>query len=511
MTANLWEAFNRTVNTGPERIALLHGDRAITFAELRNRAIDYSIALRDTQDVDVSARVLLLMTPGLEMAAAIVGIWALGGIAVLMVADEHWPHVEHALELTSPKAILSNVENLDSNVSQSVPVLRPSDIPHTGQSAMEAPRIVSTDPASIVFTSGSTGKPKGATQSHGNLIAGCCSVGEYLGLLADDRILCGVPWAFDYGYGQLLSTVVLGVTQVLPEVSNPFAICAAIDAHQPTVLAGIPSLYTYLLQGLSPFRESKIGSFRILMNTGGTIPGPVLNELLSLFPDAQLFLNYGLTETYRSSFLDPKLVRERPDSIGKPIPGVDIVIVRDDGSLADVGEEGEIAHRGDFVFLGYWNNPEASAKALRRDPTLPQGAVGRPVLFTGDYGMLDADGFLYFRGRRDHQLKSMGVRVSPAEVEELIHASGLVREVAVFGMKHDMLGDEVWAALVAKESVENIRNKVQAYARETMSPYMQPRRFLILEQLPKTRNGKTDYPALSAQAQETASSSVVGE
>lgn len=509
MIFNLWDAFQATLAKGPDRVALLHGQQSVTYAQWHRRSLEYASVYRSEHGVREHDRVLLLMSPGLEMAAAVTGAWACGAIPVLMVHDERWPHVVHALETVSPRVIVTTVEDFESDEPLPVPMIRPGDAPHQCEVGVRHIRTVATDPASIVFTSGSTGKPKGATQSHGNLMAGCASVGGYLGLKPDDRILCCVPWAFDYGYGQLLSTIVLGVTQVLPEAPNPFTICAAIDAHQPTVLAGIPSLYTYLLQGLSPFRESNIGSIRLLMNTGGTIPRPVLNELLALCPDAQIFLNYGLTETYRTSFLDPSLVRQRPDSIGKPIPGVDIVIVRDDGTLAEPGEEGEIVHRGDFVFLGYWNNSEATAKALRPDPVLSPGTPGRPALFTGDYGVIDEDGFLYFRGRRDHQLKSMGVRVSPGEIEQMIHQSGLVREVAVFGMKHELLGDEIWAAVVAKDGVDDVKQAVLKHARETMSPYMQPRRFLIKDVLPRTRNGKTDYPALRAEAEQQASSSVV--
>jgi acyl-coenzyme A synthetase/AMP-(fatty) acid ligase len=500
----LWGAFQETVSRRGDAWALLQVEQRTSFNELNRRARAYA-ALYAQHDLKQHDRVLIWMTASQEMAAAMLGAWANGCIPVLLDPSERGPHIQHAWDTTSP-AMVVTFDPPSLAIGVNAPVRTPDDA--TDVSFQPATRVVATDPASIVFTSGSTGKPKGATQSHGNLLAGCASVGGYLGITPDDRNLCCVPWAFDYGYGQLLSTIMLGVTQVLPEAPNPFAICAAIDAHQPTVLAGIPSLYTYLLQGLSPFRESKIGSLRILMNTGGTIPGPVLQELLALFPHAQLFLNYGLTETYRTSFLDPLLVRQRPDSIGKPIPGVDIVIVRDDGTLADPDEEGEIVHRGEFIFLGYWNNPEATARALRRDPTLSSGAPGRPVLYTGDYGVLDKDGFLYFRGRRDHQLKSMGVRVSPGEVEEMIHQSGLVREVAVFGMKHDMLGDEVWTALVARDGVDDVKHAVQKLARETMSPYMQPRRFLIKDALPKTRTGKTDYPALREEAAAIATASV---
>ena len=288
-----------------------------------------------------------------------------------------------------------------------------------------------------------------------------------------------------------------GASLVIPEVANPFGICKAIEEHSPSAFAGVPSLFTYLLQGVSPFRQSDLSSLRLLTNTGGTIPKPVLRELQELVPDANIVLNYGLTESYRSSFLSPDLVRERPDSIGKAIPGVDIAIVDENGDRAPPGEIGEIVHRGDFIFLEYWNDPEATLRVRRPDPFEPSSR--KHSLFTGDLGRMDNEGFLYFEGRRDRQLKVMGVRVSPEEIEGIFHTSGLLSEVAIFGVAHEMLGREVCAAIVPAVSGENraLRGKLIRFAREAMTQNMAPRRFLFLESLPKTATGKTDYLALA--------------
>ncbi len=368
---------------------------------------------------------------------------------------------------------------------------------------------IPTDPASIVFTSGSTGHPKGVTQSHGTLARGCAAVGGYLGLQADDRLLCPIPWAFDYGYGQLLTTCLFGITQVIPAAFNPFGICEAITAHRPTVFAGLPALFTYLFRGVSPIRTTDLSSVRIVTNTGGTIPGPVLDELLSAFGQAKLFLNYGLTESYRTAYLPPELAREHPTSIGAGIPGVDVVIVREDDTLADPGEEGQIVHRGDYLFTGYWGDPEATAKALRPDPlAVPGSPLRHPVLYTGDFGVIE-DGRLYFRGRRDHQLKSMGVRVNASEIEALIHRSGLVTELAIIGVEHDLLGHEIWAFLVGAPGVDDPARALAAWGRANLSQYMLPRRFVCKEVLPKTKNNKVDYPKLRAEAAEKPSKPMV--
>ena len=280
--------------------------------------------------------------------------------------------------------------------------------------------------------------------------------------------MCPIPWSFDYGYGQLLSTLLRGVTQILPMNTSPLAVWEAIGRRRPSVLPGIPSLFTWLLRGPARPDGVDVSCLRMVTNTGGTIPDGVLQAMFELFAGARIVLNYGLTETYRTSCLDPARVRERPNSIGRPIPGVEVEIRREDGSLADPDEVGEIVHRGGSLFSGYWANPEATDRALRADPADPSA---RRVLFTGDLGRRDEEGLLYFVGRRDHQLKSMGVRVNPAEIEALLDASGLVREVAVFGMPHDLLGHEIWAAVVLRAEDPHGERKLAAYAHRSMSRY----------------------------------------
>lgn len=499
MVESVWSRLVAHATASPDRPALLQGDRVFTFAEWRRLAECYAswFASHGCRPGD---RILLWMNAGPEMAAAMLGTWQRGAIFALMDPRAKADHLHHAVRTIGPRLVC---------VDPAVPLPAPLDIPTVAVTDLDrsahvpaAQPLLPTDPASIVFTSGSTGRPKGVTQSHGNLARGCAAVASYLGLTADDRILCTVPWSFDYGYGQMLSTTHFGVTQVLPAHPNPFSLCDAITRHRPTVLAGVPSQFTYLLRGVSPFRQTDVSSIRMVTNTGGTIPAGVLDDLLAMFPDRRIVLNYGLTETYRTSFLDPSLVHTHRDSIGRAIPGAAVAIVRDDGTPAAVDEVGEIIHRGDYVCLGYWNDPEATARAIRPDPFAVSGCARPPVaVFTGDLGRIDAAGLLYYCGRRDRQLKVMGVRVNPGEIEEALYRSGLVHEVAVVARKHDMLGHEVWAVVVASPDtpVDAVAYRLKDHCRATLSPYMVPQRFLVKDALPKTTSGKTDYPRLDAE------------
>jgi diaminopimelate decarboxylase len=497
----LWEAFCATVERGSSRPAIVQGARRLTFLDWKLRSQSIARWLLH-HGLGRNDRVLLWMEPSAEMAAAILGTSAAGGIFALLDPGVRGPQVRHALDTIKPALVLRSPTLPLPLDDPGVPVATTAEIGDTAGPFIPPWPALPTDPASIIFTSGSTGRPKGVTQSHGSLVRGCRTVAGYLGLTEDDRIVCPISWSFDYGFGQFLSTAILGTAHVLPRAANQVSLCEAIDEHRPTILPGVPSLWSYLFLGVSPLPKTDISSIRTLTNTGGTIPASVLTEMFRVFGRCRVFLNYGLTESYRTSYLDPAFARVRPRSIGRPIPGVDVLVVRDDGTPAAVNEVGEIVHRGDYLFLGYWADPESTGRALRRDPLAGSGNPGgRPVLYTGDYGRIDEEGLLYFEGRRDHQIKSMGVRVSPAEVETLLYESGLVREVAVFGIAHAILGDEVWAAVVPATGAESdVTLALTRYARGAMSPYMQPRRFLVRDVLPRTTSGKIDYPTLRAEA-----------
>jgi acyl-coenzyme A synthetase/AMP-(fatty) acid ligase len=353
------------------------------------------------------------------------------------------------------------------------------------------------EPASILFTSGSSGPPKGVCQSHENLIWGAGAVAASVGLDPEDRILSAIPWAFDYGWGQLLSTFLRGAAQLIPETRNPFALCTAIERLRPTVLPSVPSLAASLIRGVSPIRDTDLGSIQLITNTGSKIPDGLFAEMLELFPEAEISLNYGLTETYRSASLPAALARSHSGSVGRAVGGAALTVLREDGTEAAPGEVGEIVHRGCGVFLGYWGEPGRTAETRRPDPLWRHDGVESPMaVFTGDLGWRDEEGLLYVKGRRDRQIKSMGVRVSPDEVEELICANGLVAEAAVLSRPHEMMGEMVVAVIAPRRQGEDPVAALKAQARASMSPFMRPMEWNLVEALPRTPSGKVDYPAL---------------
>lgn len=502
MSSDLWSAFAATVARCPTRAALRRGGHDVSFEALMARAQALRAEYR-RRGVRPGSRVLCWTSNEADLAAALAAAWGEGAIPAIIDPACRLSQLTHAVQTAAPDLLVRTGAATLPGAIDTV-VLLADETSCSSAAPAAAHRALSTDAASIVFTSGSTGRPKGVVQSHANLLRGCRAVASYLGLCDDDVLLCPVPWSFDYGYGQLLSTLTLGITQVIPTAFTPFGVCEAIERHRPTVLAGVPSLFSYLMGGMSPVRETDCASLRLITNTGGQVPGPVLSALAESFPEARVVLNYGLTETYRSCYV-PGGARPRPGLIGTAIPGADVIVLGEDGVEADTGEEGEIVHRGDYVCLGYWNDPQATAATIRPDPLAPAGHPRPPsVVFTGDYGYRDDDGLIVYRGRRDHLLKSMGVRVSPGEVESLLYDSGLVAFAAVFGLPHDLLGHEVCAAVTLQHDDESARAALARYARQVMTPAMLPRRYVFKAALPRTTTGKIDYPALVSEALDSA-------
>jgi acyl-CoA synthetase (AMP-forming)/AMP-acid ligase II len=236
---------------------------------------------------------------------------------------------------------------------------------------------------------------------------------------------------------------------------------------------------------------------RYITNTGGAMPQAVLKVLREVLPTTKVFLMYGLTEAFRSTYLPPEELDRRPTSMGKAIPDTEILVLNEQGQLCKPGEPGELVHRGPTVSLGYWNRPEDTARALRPNPLLPPELGDcEKVCYSGDLVKVDEDGFLYFIGRRDTMIKSSGFRISPTEVEEVLFQSGKLRGAAVIGIPDETLGQTIKAFVVAKDGNALEIDAMLAYCAEKMPRYMLPKTFEVLSELPKTSSGKVDYPAL---------------
>jgi len=365
---------------------------------------------------------------------------------------------------------------------------------------------IDKDLAAILYTSGSTGRPKGVMLSHANLLAGSSIVSSYLEITEQERILSILPFSFDYGLNQLLTAFEQGGTLALLSFRFPNEIVQTLVKERITGLAGVPTLWSLLAQPRSTFHRHQFPHLRYITNSGGDLPLEIMELLRKALPSTQIFRMYGLTEAFRSTYLPPDELELRPNSIGKTIPDTEILVVNENGELCKPGEVGELVHRGPTVSLGYWGQPEATDRVLRPNPFLPSELQDtEKVCYSGDLVKMDSEGFLYFVARRDTMIKSSGYRISPSEVEDVLFQSGKIREAAVIGIPDRILGHYILAFVAPHENEELRADELVDFCAQKMPRHMVPRQIEILKDLPKTGNGKVDYPTLHSRVKNSLS------
>ena len=354
------------------------------------------------------------------------------------------------------------------------------------------------DLAAILYTSGSTGMPKGVMLSHRNLCMGGESVSSYLGNVPEDRILAVLPLSFDAGLSQLTTAFHVGACVVLMNYLFPKDVPRICEAEKITGITAVPPLWIQIAGLDWPLEAAR--RLRYFANTGGHMPRATLERLRGLFVEARPFLMYGLTEAFRSTYLDPAEVDRRPGSIGKAIPNAEILVLRQDGTRCDPDETGELVHCGPLVSLGYWNDPERTAQRFRPVPgrERPDGTPEIAV-WSGDQVRADEAGFLYFVGRADDMIKTSGYRVSPTELEEVLYASGLVGEAVALGLPHPVLGQSIVLVAVPPEGATLNTDAVMELCRRDLPSYMMPHDVVERPSLPRNANGKIDRKALAEQ------------
>lgn len=362
------------------------------------------------------------------------------------------------------------------------------------QPLMHSVGTIPLDLAALIYTSGSTGNPKGVMQTHQSMVFAAGSLIEYLRLSATDRILCVLPVAFDYGLYQLLMSITLGATLVLERsFTYPAQIFARMQQQGVTVFPGVPTIFAMLLSAhsRSPLQFPDVTR---VTNTAAALPDDFVTRLRDIFPNALVFKMYGLTECKRVSYLQPELERQKPGSVGKAIPGTEVYLLSPDGKPVPAGETGILHVRGPHVMLGYWNRPDLTDLMLK-----PGKYPNERVLCTQDHFRMDTEGFLYFVGRTDDIIKTRGEKVSPVEVENVLHAIAGVREAAVVGVPDELLGQAIRAFIVLELGTSLNEKQIRMQSASRLENFMVPKDIVFLAELPKTATGKVSKKLLLEQ------------
>ncbi len=303
---------------------------------------------------------------------------------------------------------------------------------------------------------------------------------------------------------QFTTALRVGAALYLLRSRLPGDLLKALRRHEITGVTGVPPLWSLLIRGAKSLQESPLTHLRYLANTGGRIPQANLDELRSLLEPSgtRIFLMYGLTEAFRSTYLDPAEIHrsspEQGNCIGKAIPDTEIMVVNKEGRECAPGEPGELVHRGPTVAMGYWGNEEATRRAYRPNPLAPPELLDvERVVYSGDTVTRDEEGYLYFLGREDAMIKNQGYRLSPEEVENLLLGSGLVHEACAFGVENPAVGQDVVAVISLRDGRDGTLDAIREHAVNNGPPYMVPKEILIWDELPKTGSGKIDRKGIS--------------
>jgi long-chain acyl-CoA synthetase len=470
-------------DAAPDAVAVVDAGNRYTYGQLRTAAGRLAAELA-VLDLPRGSRVAVLGPNSFFWVAAYLAVMKLGHVAVPL-SDKLTPdEVRRNADIAGCAAGFVDRRTLgrfsaafdDGLTVRTDEVLRSSREPWW-------PSSVPIDPgadAVLVFTSGTTSQPKAVRVTHGNIQANTDSIITYLELRGDDRVLVILPFFYCYG-ASLLHThlrrggrVVLCNSFVFPETALDL-----LEQEECTVLAGVPSSFQLLLRA-STFAQRALPSLRLIQQAGGKLPPVLIEELLAAKPAARLFVMYGQTEaTARLSYLPPGKLRDKPGSIGKGIPGVELRVLNDNGEPVRLGERGEIYATGANISPGYYEDPEGSAAKFT-----PYG------LRTGDLAVVDDEGDIFIVDRRDDFIKSWGHRVSSQEVEAAALRMEQLVSAAVIGVPDDEAGEAVTLFVTARPGAEVTPGEVLAVCRQHLAKYMVPSSVLVLDALPLNANGK---------------------
>ncbi len=352
-----------------------------------------------------------------------------------------------------------------------------------------------TDPAAIVYTSGSSGEPKGVCLSHRNLTTVMDAVIGHMPISADDSYLMVVPLHYVHGLMQLFVHALAGATiHYYDNFLFPRKVVDALLRTRATGFSGVPFHFNALIER-GGLLEAELPDLRWMTVTGGKLRGSTILRILDRFPALDFHIAYGQTECApRATALHPRRTRRKLDSVGSPIPGVQVELVDEHGRSVASGETGEVVVSGDNVMLGYWRDAAATAEVIDEQ--------GR--LRTGDIGRFDEEGDLFLLGRRSAMIKSAGERIIPGEIERVLSRHGAIADAVVVGVEDSALGQRVVAHVELLEKTDedaadeaSLLRALRAHALERLPPSRAPREYHLWSAFPRKANGKADRQAIA--------------
>jgi len=468
--------------------ALVDGERTLDYEQVYADAQRTAAALAGL-GVGRGDRVAIMLPRGADALACLLGSQLLGAVAVPINERLRSRQVQHVLDDSGARMLVTDqrlrrLAAVPDDADQVV--VEPAELSGGPDGTAPPDACTAADLALLVYTSGSTGLAKGVMTSQANLVAGTESVARYTRLRCEDRVLSVLPWSVDYGLNQVLSAFWAGATVVVERSAFGPDICRTVREHRITGLAGVPALWELLSRRPSTFLSEPLPDLRYVTNSGEKLGRGILEDIRRVHPHVDVYLMYGLTEAFRSTYQEPSLVERHANSIGRAIPGTEALILDPHGRPCADGEVGEFVEAGLTVALGYWRRPALTAQVYRPDPRTGPEHAGRRVVYSGDLVWRSPEGLIHYVGRRDEQVKIQGMKVSPSEVELVLADSGVVSQAVAF-THHDEAGRVQLVAVVVPGLHDGFSlDALWEHCRRELPSYLHPHDIVVRDAMPQT-------------------------
>jgi long-chain acyl-CoA synthetase len=485
----------------PDKIALVAGGARVSYRALDDMATSMATHLCK-RGLKRGDRVAVYLDNTVEQVVAIFGALRAGGCIVVTNPTTQVERLTFILTHCEARFVFAPLDKFELVGKAISHAAAPLEVVWTGTAhsgftgthfdalvamheAYPLPRMLDADLASIIYTSGSTGKPKGVTHLHRTIDVAVDGIIEYLENTEDDVILNLLPLSSSYGLLQLIVTIKTGARLILEKgIGYPFEVIKKIKEEKVTGLAGAPTVWAILLK-MEKVPPGDVASLRFITNAAAAMPASFVPRLRTIFPHTRVYLMHGLTECLRTTYLPPDQLDIRPTSVGRGMPNVELWVQDPEGKRLPAGVPGEMVVRGSNIMVGYWRDPEATAKMM-----LSGAYPWEKILRTGDLFKMDEEGYFYFVARSDELIKSRGEKVSPIEVEDVIYLLAPVLEARVVGVPDQVLGQAIRAEIVLKEGMTLTVPQVKQHCREHLEDFKVPHQVEFVTSLPKTQGGK---------------------
>ena len=469
------------------RIATFDANGSATYKQLLIATESVAAQLLDgRKDLD-EARVAFLIAPGTAWVAALWGIWRAGGVAVPLALASTRPELEYYVGDSGAETMLydSSTAALARPLAEALSMKAIAYEKIGPIAPVELPIVGIERRAMIIFTSGTTNKPKGVVTTHANITAQITTLIDAWEWSADDRTLLTLPLHHVHGIINVTSCALwAGAVCEMMARFDANAVWERIESGELTVFMAVPTIYLRLISAweAAPARQDKMTraakELRLMVSGSAALPVPVL-ERWRVIGGHTLLERYGMTEigmALSNSYRGERL----PGCVGRPLPGVEVQLVNEQGELLGEGFPGEIEVKGPSVFREYWRRPDATREAFREG-----------WFRTGDTAVVER-GVYRILGRTSIDiLKSGGYKLSALEIEETLLEHPAIGECAVVGLPDEEWGQRVAAMVVLRAGTELELDSLRIWARDRMAPYKMPSVLKVAEALPRNAMGKT--------------------